>query len=45
MYPTEFLNSLTVNGLPLSTLELKTGASVMLLRNLNLEAGLRHGIT
>ena len=33
-YPTEFLNSLTLSGLPLHEMELKVGCPVMLLQNL-----------
>ena len=40
LYPIEFLNSVNVNGLPLHKLELKDGALVMLLRSLDVEAGL-----
>jgi len=39
----EFLNSLKPNGLPLHKLELKVGSIVMLLRNLNVKAGLCNG--
>ena len=35
MYPTEFLKSLDVAGMPSHILNLKIGASMMLLRNLN----------
>ena len=34
--PTEFINSLTPNGLPQHKLQLKIGAIVILLRNINL---------
>jgi len=40
---TEFLNTLSPNGLPLHKLELKVGSIVMLLRNLNVENGLCNG--
>ena len=45
LYPTEFLNSLNVNGLPLHKLELKINALVMLLRNIDINSGLCHGTT
>ena len=41
--PTEFLNSLTPNGLPRHKLKLKVDAIVVLLRNLNLNEGLCNG--
>ncbi|XP_025018654.1 uncharacterized protein LOC112539989 [Tetranychus urticae] len=41
--PTEFLDSLEIPALPLHELKLKKGAIVMLLRNLNLNAGLTNG--
>ena len=43
--PTEFLNSLNVQGFPLHKLELKLNASVMLLRNLGINSGLCNGTT
>ncbi|XP_053200752.1 uncharacterized protein LOC128385852 [Panonychus citri] len=42
-YPTEFLDNLQISGLPPHKLELKKGAIVMLLRNLNLDNGLTNG--
>ena len=45
LYPTEFLNSLNVNGLPLHNLELKINTLVMLLRNVDVNSGLCNGTT
>ncbi len=42
-YATEYLNSLTASGLPLSKLSLKIGCPVMLLRNLDPSRGLCNG--
>ncbi|CAN1326885.1 ATP-dependent DNA helicase PIF1 [Linum perenne] len=42
-YPTEFLNSLTFNGMPEHQLQVKPYSIVMLLRNLNPSAGLCNG--
>ena len=43
--PTEFLNSLTPNGLPPHKLKLKVDAIVILLRNLNVNEGPCNGTT
>nr|GEY08320.1 DNA helicase [Tanacetum cinerariifolium] len=40
MYPNEYLNSLNFAGLPPHKLELKVGAPIILLRNLNLTNGI-----
>lgn len=42
-YPTEFMNSLTPNGLPPHDLRLKKGAIVILIRNMNIANGLCNG--
>jgi ATP-dependent DNA helicase PIF1 len=42
-YPSEFLNSLTSNGLPLHVLKLKLGCPVILLRNIDPANGLCNG--
>eukprot|EP00794_Sanderia_malayensis_P017148 gene17148-biopygen14755 len=42
-YPMEFLNAQTPSGMPLRKLELKVGAIVILLRNLNPKKGLCNG--
>lgn len=43
LYPTEFLNSLTPNGIAAHSITLKVGMPVMLLRNLNTACGLCNG--
>jgi ATP-dependent DNA helicase PIF1 len=43
LYPIEFLNTISVSGLPPHRLRLKVGASVLLMRNLDAERGLCNG--
>lgn len=43
MYPPEFLNTLRFSGVPNHKLELKVGAPIILLRNINLQRGLCNG--
>lgn len=43
LYPVEYLNTLKFSGLPNHRLDLKVGLPVILLRNLNQEAGLCNG--
>ena len=43
MYPTEFLNSVALSGLPPHKLNLKKGAIVMMMRNLCIAQGLCNG--
>ena len=45
LHPTEFLNSLNVQGFPLYKLELKLNASVMFYRNLDINSWLCYGTT
>nr|XP_047144634.1 ATP-dependent DNA helicase PIF1-like [Hydra vulgaris] len=42
-FPVEFLNSLTLSGMPTHCLKLKIGCVIMLLRHLDLKAGLCNG--
>ncbi|GJZ08098.1 DNA helicase [Tanacetum coccineum] len=43
LYPREYLNTLQLSGFPPHKLELKVGAPIMLLRNVNLHGGLCNG--
>ena len=43
LYPTEFLHSLSVPGLPPHVLNLKVGAPIMLLRTIDIHCGLCNG--
>ena len=42
-FPTEFLNSLSLSGLPPHSLKLKIGLPIILIRNINHESGLCNG--
>ena len=42
-FPVEFLNTLQISGIPPHRLELKTGAIIVLLRNINTSEGLCNG--
>lgn len=42
-YPTEYLNSINVSGMPLHRLELKIGVPIMVLRNIDPSEGLCNG--
>lgn len=42
-YPTDFLNSIEVSGLPAHKIELKVGCPIILIRNLNSSHGLTNG--
>ena len=44
LYPVEFLNTLSVTGIPPHILRLRVGSIVLLLRNLNLKRGLCNGV-
>ena len=43
LYPVEFLNTISVSGLPTHRLRLKEGASILLMRNLDPQKGLCNG--
>ncbi|GKD72974.1 DNA helicase [Tanacetum coccineum] len=43
LYPPEYLNTLQFSGFPSHRLELKVGAPIMLLRNMNLQGGMCNG--
>ena len=43
LYPGEFMNSLTSSSLPQHEIKLKIGCPIMLMRNLNISAGLANG--
>ncbi|KAG3091379.1 hypothetical protein PI124_g16815 [Phytophthora idaei] len=43
LYPPEFLNTISLSGMPPHKLKLKVGAPVMLIRNLNTKEGLCNG--
>jgi ATP-dependent DNA helicase PIF1 len=42
-FPTEYLNTLSVNGIPPHRLVMELGAPIMLLRNINPKEGLCNG--